>query len=51
MKTKVKVFSWNEIKNKSEIKIGVFDNSRKITNRDVEIARMLKDKLKEELAK
>jgi len=51
MKTKVKVFSWNEIKNRSDIKIGVFDNSRKITSKDVEIKRMLKDKLKEELTK
>jgi len=51
MKTKVKIFRWNEVKNKTDIKIGVFDNSRKITSKDVEIKRMLKEKLAKELTK
>jgi len=49
MKTKVKVFSWNEIKNRSDIKVGYFDNSKLVTSKDIEIKRILKDKLKEEL--
>ena len=51
MKTKVNIFRWNEVKNKTDIKIGVFDNSRKITSKDVEIKRMLKEKLAKELTK
>jgi len=51
MKTKVKVFSWNEIKNRSDIKIGYFDDSKKMTSKDVEIKRMLKEKLEKELVK
>ena len=51
MKTKVKIFRWNEVKNKTDIKIGVFDNSRKITSKDVEIKRMLKEKLAKESTK
>ena len=51
MKTKVKIFRWNEVKNRTDIKIGVFDNSRKITSKDVEIKRMLKEKLAKELTK
>jgi len=51
MITKVKIFRWNEIKNKTDISIGYFNDSKKITCKDVEIKRMLKDKLKEELVK
>ena len=51
MKTKVKIYRWNEIKNKTDVRIGIFDDSRKITSKDVEIKRMLKEKLAKELTK
>tara|TARA_Y100000590_G_scaffold170750_1_gene195373 strand:+ start:240 stop:395 length:156 start_codon:yes stop_codon:yes gene_type:complete len=51
MKTKVKVFRWNEVKNISEIKTYYFDNSRKVTCADIELMRMLKETTKKELVK
>ena len=51
MKTKVKVFRWNEVKNVSEVKIRYFDDSRKLTGADIDLMRILKETNKQELIK
>ena len=47
MKTPVKIFRWNKGKNLSEIKVGYFDNSRKLTCKDIELARRTRELEKE----
>ena len=51
MKTKVKVFRWNEVKNISEVKIRYFDDSRKLTGADIDMMKILKETNKQELIK
>ena len=51
MKTKVKVFRWNEVKNVSEVKIHYFDDSKKFTKADLELRKIIKNTYKKELVK
>jgi hypothetical protein len=51
MKTKVKIFRWNEIKNTSEVTVTFFDDSKTITRSDIERMRQRKENLKKELIK
>ena len=50
MKTAVKIFRWNEVRNTSEVKVSIYDNSKKVNCADVERWRM-KKALKKELVK
>ena len=51
MKAKVKIFRWNEMKNTSEIKIGYFDNSRKITGAEIVRMKEAENAIRKELTK
>ena len=51
MKAKVKIFRWNEMKNTSEIKIGYFDNSRKITGAEIVRMKEAENAIRKELVK
>ena len=51
MKTKVKVFRWNEVKNVSEVKIYYCDDSKKFTKADLELRKIIKNTYKKELVK
>ena len=49
MKTKVKVFRWNEVKNTSEIIVAFFDNTKKVNSSDIELMKIVKETIKKEL--
>ena len=51
MKTKVKIFRWNEVKNTSEVTVTFFDDSKTINCADVERMRQRRENLKKELIK